>query len=293
MSDRRRNALVLLLVAGLFAASLVVIAVKPTYLGLDLKGGVELVYQGKATAQSQVNSTSLSRAISIMEKRVNQLGVAEPQIQQYGSSDIEVSLPNVTNEQRAKEEVGKTAQLQFYDWETNVIGPNGQPGRAERSVGHRRRRRPGRRVARHHPVPGGASRSEPPGDHPAQRHDVHGGLHSGQERLHGLPVRGVVPGQRHHPVGAGRSRRPAVGAEEPGLGARRARTQARERQDPRAARQSRHRRRGGDPDDEHQRRRHRSQPGRLLRPQRQPGAERQRHHQPGRGNRSPTAGSPT
>ncbi len=127
MNDRRRNTLVLLLVVGLLAASGLVIATQPTFLGLDLKGGVELVYQGKATAQSQVNSTSLERAISIMQKRVNQLGVAEPIIEQYGSSDIEVSLPNVTNEQRAKDQVGKTAQLYFYDWETNVIGANGQP----------------------------------------------------------------------------------------------------------------------------------------------------------------------
>ncbi len=127
MNDRRRNTLVLLIVVGLLALSGVVIATQPTFLGLDLKGGVELVYQGKATAQSQVNTTSLQRAISIMQKRVNQLGVAEPQIEQYGSSDIEVSLPNVTNEQRAKDQVGKTAQLYFYDWEPNVIGANGQP----------------------------------------------------------------------------------------------------------------------------------------------------------------------
>ena len=40
MTDRRRNLFVLLLVAGLLAASLVVIATKPTRLGLDLKGGV-------------------------------------------------------------------------------------------------------------------------------------------------------------------------------------------------------------------------------------------------------------
>ncbi len=40
MSDRRRNLLVLLLVAGLLAGSLAVIATKPTRLGLDLKGGV-------------------------------------------------------------------------------------------------------------------------------------------------------------------------------------------------------------------------------------------------------------
>ena len=32
------------------------------------------------------------------------------------------------NADRAEEQVGTTAQLQFYDWEPNVIGPNGEPG---------------------------------------------------------------------------------------------------------------------------------------------------------------------
>ena len=134
MTDRRRNTVVLLIVGVLLAASAVVIAVKPTYLGLDLKGGVELVYEGKATAQAQVNTTSLSRAIDIMRKRVDQLGVAEPQIQQYGSSEIEVSLPNVSNAQRAKDQVGKTAQLFFYDWEPNVVGTNGALGTSDASA---------------------------------------------------------------------------------------------------------------------------------------------------------------
>ena len=66
MSDRRRNALILLLVAGLVAGSAAVIALKKTHLGLDLKGGVELVYQGKPTAQSKVTPESLERAINIM-----------------------------------------------------------------------------------------------------------------------------------------------------------------------------------------------------------------------------------
>ena len=127
MNDRRRNALILLLVAGLVAASGVVIAAKKTFLGLDLKGGVELVYEGKATAQSAVDPTSINRAIQIMRQRVDQLGVAEPSIQSFGSNQIDVQLPNVTNAQRAINEVGQTAQLQFYDWEPNVIGPDGQP----------------------------------------------------------------------------------------------------------------------------------------------------------------------
>ncbi len=127
MTDRRRNGFILLLVAGLFAASVAVIALKPTLLGLELKGGVQLVYEGKPTAQSKVTPEAIERSINIMRKRVDQLGVAQPEIQRSGASEITVALPNVSNAQRAEAEVGKTAQLQFYDWEPNVIGPTGKP----------------------------------------------------------------------------------------------------------------------------------------------------------------------
>jgi SecD/SecF fusion protein len=127
MGDRRRNALILLIVAGLALASLAVIASKRTRLGLDLKGGVQLIYQGRATAQAKVDTESLNRAIDIMRKRVDKLGVAQPEIQRTGKSEINVALPDVTNAARAQQQVGKTAQLFFYDWEPNVIGPSGQP----------------------------------------------------------------------------------------------------------------------------------------------------------------------
>jgi SecD/SecF fusion protein len=131
MIDRRRNILILLIVFGLLAASLVVIATKPTRLGLDLKGGVELVYQGKPTAQAKVDTESLERAIDIMRKRVDSLGVAQPEIQRSGADEIDVALPDVSNATRAQEEVGKTAQLYFYDWEPSVIGADGQPAPTE------------------------------------------------------------------------------------------------------------------------------------------------------------------
>jgi SecD/SecF fusion protein len=127
MADRRRNSLILLLVAGLLAGSAAAIAFKTTRLGLDLKGGVQLVYQGKPTAQAKVNSDSLNRAIDIMRKRVDKLGVGQQEIQLSGINEITVALPGVGNVQRAQEQVGKTAQLIFYDWEPNVIGPSGKP----------------------------------------------------------------------------------------------------------------------------------------------------------------------
>src|SRR5580692_8049099 len=126
MIDRRRNALILLIVLGLIAASVAVIATKKTRLGLDLKGGVELVYQGKPTAQSKVDAESLNRAIDIMRKRVDSLGVAQPEIQRSGEDEIDVALPDVTNVSQAENEVGRTAQLYFYDWEPNVIVPTGK-----------------------------------------------------------------------------------------------------------------------------------------------------------------------
>ena len=127
MSDRRRNGLVLLLVLGLLAASAVVIATKPTVLGLDLKGGVELVYQGQPTAQTpKVTSDALSRAVDIMRERVDALGVTEPEIQTSGGNQITVSLPDVKDVGRAEKQVGKTARLEFYDWEANALTPNGK-----------------------------------------------------------------------------------------------------------------------------------------------------------------------
>ena len=134
MTDRQRNGFVLLLVAGLILASLVVIAgipgtTKPqkTRLGLDLKGGVELVYQGQPTAQTpKVTPDALSRAVDIMRQRVDQLGVSEPEIQTTGGNQITVGLPNVSNTARAEKLVGTTARLAFYDWEANALTPDGK-----------------------------------------------------------------------------------------------------------------------------------------------------------------------
>ncbi len=127
MSDRQRHGFVLLLVVGLIAASLFVIFTQKTQLGLDLKGGTQLVYQGEPSPQTpHVTQDALNRAVDIMRERVDQLGVSEPEIQTTGSNLITVGLPDVQDTTRAKAEVGTVAQLYFYDWEANALTPNGK-----------------------------------------------------------------------------------------------------------------------------------------------------------------------
>ena len=130
MSDRRRNLFVLLVVLGLLAASLAVILPsvppnKDTKLGLDLQGGVQLVYEARPTKQQPtVTNDGLQRSLDIMRERVDQFGVAEPELLRTGANQIEVNLPGVDDAERAARQVGTTAQLYFYDWEPNVLDEN-------------------------------------------------------------------------------------------------------------------------------------------------------------------------
>src|SRR5581483_9010960 len=127
MTDRQRHGFILLLVVGLIAGSVAVMLSMKTRLGLDLKGGVELVYEGQPTAQTPVvTQDALQRAVDIMRERVDQLGVAEPEIQTSGGNQITVGLPDLQDTQRAEQEVGTVAQLYFYDWEANALTPNGK-----------------------------------------------------------------------------------------------------------------------------------------------------------------------
>src|SRR5215217_1874546 len=123
MTSRTRNLSILAVVVVLLGLAGWVITDKPTKLGLDLEGGVELVYQGTPTPQvPEVTQQALDDAVNTIRKRTDALGVSEPEIQRSGRDQISVGLPDVQNAQRAIEQVGTTAQLQFYDWEPNVLG---------------------------------------------------------------------------------------------------------------------------------------------------------------------------
>ena len=131
MTSRTRNFAILGVVLVLLVLSLLVIVPgsplsKDTKLGLDLEGGIELVYQGRPTPQvPEVTQQALDDATETIRKRTDALGVSEPEIQRSGKDQISIGLPDVQNAERAIEQVGTTAQLQFYDWEPNVLGDRG------------------------------------------------------------------------------------------------------------------------------------------------------------------------
>ncbi len=127
MTNRRRNFFILVVVLGMLLGSAVVITNMKTVLGLDLKGGTELVYKGEPTPSNPtVDGSDIDRSIEIIRQRTDKLGVAEPEISRVGSDEIRVGLPDVSNADRAQKEVGTTAQLYMYDWEPNVVVPPGE-----------------------------------------------------------------------------------------------------------------------------------------------------------------------
>src|SRR3954453_4407768 len=132
MTNPRRNLIVLAIVLGLVVLAVATIVPglplqKKTQLGLDLRGGVELIYQAEPTPQvPKVTPQAVNDAINTIRKRTNALGVSESEVQQEGPDTIVVGLPGVKNAARAEAQVGTTAQLQFYDWEPNVIGGDGK-----------------------------------------------------------------------------------------------------------------------------------------------------------------------
>ncbi len=61
----------------------------------------------------QVKNLAVTENVSALRRRVNQLGVAEPIVQQQGGNSIIVELPGMRNAARAKERLGDTATVQF------------------------------------------------------------------------------------------------------------------------------------------------------------------------------------
>ena len=79
-------------------------------LGLDLQGGVHLVYE---TVDPNPAPEDLLGTIEVIRTRVDAYGVAEPLIQSLGSNRVVVQLPGVQDVQAAKNLIGSPAVLDF------------------------------------------------------------------------------------------------------------------------------------------------------------------------------------
>src|SRR5579864_634541 len=72
-------------------------------LGLDLVGGAHLLLQLNPTADvPQITPEIQQETIDTIDRRINGLGVAEPQIAKVGTDRISVDLPHITNPEQAE-----------------------------------------------------------------------------------------------------------------------------------------------------------------------------------------------
>jgi SecD/SecF fusion protein len=126
----RRSSIILVsaIVAALIGVALLAIpqspvSQKPT-LGLDLQGGLEVTLQAVPPPNRPLQKSDLDRSVGILRNRVDRLGVAEPEIRTQGDNQIVIDLPGLKNPEQVIEILGKTAQLELFDLESNLVPPS-------------------------------------------------------------------------------------------------------------------------------------------------------------------------
>jgi protein-export membrane protein SecD len=92
-------------------------------LGLDLQGGMQVVLEADMPEGQQVDASAMSAAETIVENRVNALGVAEPLVQLAGSNRIVVELPGITDPEAAVDTLRETGLLEFIDAGVTYLPP--------------------------------------------------------------------------------------------------------------------------------------------------------------------------
>ncbi|WP_033438381.1 protein translocase subunit SecD [Saccharothrix sp. NRRL B-16314] len=97
----------LLALGVLVASTFTLLTVQPR-LGLDLRGGTQIVLE----TPSEATSDATDRAMEVLRRRVDELGVAEPVLARSGEHRIVVKLPGLQDPTEAIEVLGRTAQLQ-------------------------------------------------------------------------------------------------------------------------------------------------------------------------------------
>jgi SecD/SecF fusion protein len=91
-----------------------VVATSSPQLGLDLRGGTQILLETQDSPTVVADAEATDRALEVLRGRVDALGVAEPVLARSGERRIIVELPGVQDPRQAAEVIGRTAQLTFH-----------------------------------------------------------------------------------------------------------------------------------------------------------------------------------
>ncbi|RMB80449.1 protein translocase subunit SecD [Streptomyces shenzhenensis] len=103
-----------LLALAVIALSLYITLTVPVHLGLDLRGGTQIVLETRSTKTVDADRAATDRTLEVLRGRVDALGVAEPTLVRSGSNRIIVELPGVQDPKKAAGVLGRTAQLTVH-----------------------------------------------------------------------------------------------------------------------------------------------------------------------------------
>lgn len=91
--------------------------------GLDLRGGVEVLLIAETAENQEITREEMQQVTTIVESRVNALGVAEPLVQRQGSNRIRVELPGIDDPDAAIATIRETGLLEFVDAGNTPLEP--------------------------------------------------------------------------------------------------------------------------------------------------------------------------
>jgi preprotein translocase subunit SecD len=141
MRDRNAIILVIIVVLGLFSLYVALPIGHPDFLvrllfwqpaetrslklhqGLDLQGGLQVLLEADLAPGQTVDAESMSAAKTIIENRINGLGVSEPLVQLQGDRRIIVELPGLTNPEQAIATLKGTGLLEFVHAGNQYLEP--------------------------------------------------------------------------------------------------------------------------------------------------------------------------
>ncbi|WP_433246341.1 protein translocase subunit SecD [Streptosporangium sp. CA-135522] len=99
---------------AVIALSLLIALTMTPRLGLDLRGGTQIVLETKDSPTVKADAAATDRALEVLRRRADALGVADAPLARSGERRIIVELPGVQDPAEAAEVIGKTAQLTFH-----------------------------------------------------------------------------------------------------------------------------------------------------------------------------------